>query len=55
MATAQTPPTLANPEDWPEPTDEQVELVRRVLAPLVHQVRAERAEQQSAARGENST
>ncbi|WP_432111747.1 hypothetical protein [Streptomyces sp. YPW6] len=49
MTTAQTPPTPVSPEDWPEPTEEQVALVRRVLAPLVHQARAERAEQQSAA------
>ncbi|MFD8546822.1 hypothetical protein [Streptomyces sp. NPDC059649] len=50
MTTAHTPPTTpASPEDWPEPTDEQIALIRRIVAPLVHQARAERAEQQSAA------
>ncbi|MFI5686762.1 hypothetical protein [Streptomyces sp. NPDC051636] len=49
MATAQTPPERPNPEDWPEPTAEQVALIRRILAPRIHKARAERAEQQSAA------
>ncbi|HZF90412.1 hypothetical protein [Streptomyces sp.] len=49
MTTAQTTPEPVSPEDWPEPTDEQIELVRRVLAPLIHQARADRAEQPSAA------
>ncbi|MEU5130003.1 hypothetical protein [Streptomyces mobaraensis] len=47
--TTQTPLKPASPEDWPDPTDEQIELVRRVLAPLIHQARADRAEQPSAA------
>jgi hypothetical protein len=42
-----TPPT--DPDDWPEPTPEQLDLVRRVLAPHIHRACAERAEQQSAA------
>ncbi|MFJ4583747.1 hypothetical protein [Streptomyces echinatus] len=49
MSDHDTPAPLAEPESWPEPTPEQVDLVRRVLAPYVHRARAEHAEQPSAA------
>ncbi|QKW51704.1 hypothetical protein [Streptomyces buecherae] len=49
MDTEQAPPTPASPEDWPEPTEEQVALIRRILAPRIRQARVERTEQQSAA------
>ncbi|WP_167828713.1 hypothetical protein [Streptomyces sp. MZ04] len=41
-----TPPDA---DEWPEPTPEQLDLVRRVLAPHIHRARVEHAERQSAA------
>ncbi|WP_405659782.1 hypothetical protein [Streptomyces sp. RK9] len=41
-----TPPDA---NEWPEPTPEQLDLVRRVLAPHIHRARAEQAEQPKAA------
>ncbi|MEJ8652767.1 hypothetical protein WKI65_33065 [Streptomyces sp. MS1.AVA.3] len=35
--------------EWPEPTPDQIKVVSRVLAPLIRQVRAERAERRAAA------
>ncbi len=35
--------------DWPEPTPDQIAMIARVLAPLVHEARAERAERRAAA------
>lgn len=36
-------------ETWPDPTDEQLAVIRRILAPRIHEARAERAAEQSAA------
>ncbi|MET7616986.1 hypothetical protein [Streptomyces sp. NPDC005408] len=49
MNTTETPSTPAGPDDWPEPTAEQLALIRRILAPRIRQARNRRAEQQSAA------
>ncbi|MEU2746648.1 MULTISPECIES: hypothetical protein [Streptomyces] len=49
MTTPQTPIPPTEASDDGEPTPEQIDLVRRVLAPHIHRARAERAEQQSAA------
>ncbi|MFE3769955.1 hypothetical protein [Streptomyces sp. NPDC059122] len=35
--------------EWPEPTPDQIKVISRVLAPLIRQVRAERAERRAAA------
>jgi len=42
----------AQSQAWPEPTDEQVSLIARILAPHIHRARAERraAEQAAAIR-----
>jgi hypothetical protein len=47
--TNETPSTPAGSDEWPEPTAEQLALIRRILAPRIRQARTERAEQQSAA------
>ncbi|CAM5607729.1 hypothetical protein GCM10010329_17130 [Streptomyces spiroverticillatus] len=31
------------PQEWPEPTDEQLAMIRRLLAPEIHRARTERA------------
>jgi hypothetical protein len=49
VTTPQTPIPPTEASDDGEPTPEQIDLVRRVLAPHIHRARAERAEQQSAA------
>lgn len=49
MTDHDTPAPPREPDAWPEPTPEQLDLVRRVLAPHIHRARAERAEQQFAA------
>ncbi|MEU7639853.1 hypothetical protein AB0C11_27810 [Streptomyces sp. NPDC039016] len=35
--------------EWPEPAPDQIKVISRVLAPLIRQVRAERAERRAAA------
>ncbi|MER5934107.1 hypothetical protein [Streptomyces sp. NPDC002054] len=41
MHTKEAPDTPTKSEDWPEPTDEQLAVIRRILAPRIRQVRAE--------------
>ncbi|MFI6055527.1 hypothetical protein ACIBCO_36255 [Streptomyces violascens] len=36
-------------DEWPDPTDEQLAMIRRILAPHIHQARADRGAEQSAA------
>lgn len=50
MTVDETNPTLPEADEWPEPTPEQLDLIRRVFAPHVRRALAdEHAEQQSAA------
>ncbi|MEU3710517.1 hypothetical protein [Streptomyces catenulae] len=42
-------PTPSKADEWPVPTPEQLDLIRRILAPHVRRARAEQAEQQTAA------
>lgn len=41
-----TPPDA---DEWPEPTPEQLVLVRQVLAPHIHRARADKAGQRATA------
>ncbi|MEV0416018.1 hypothetical protein AB0I68_36005 [Streptomyces sp. NPDC050448] len=41
MHTKETPATPTGPEEWPEPTDDQLAMIRRILAPRIRQVRDE--------------
>lgn len=41
MHTEETTDTPTRREDWPNPTDEQLAVIRRILAPRIRQVRAE--------------
>ncbi|MFM9368094.1 hypothetical protein [Streptomyces sp. Da 82-17] len=42
-------PTPPEVDEWPEPTPEQLDLVRRLLAPHVRRALSEHVEQQAAA------
>ncbi|MFI9065356.1 hypothetical protein ACIGQE_26375 [Streptomyces sp. NPDC053429] len=39
--TKETPATPHDQTEWPEPTDEQLAMIRRILAPRVREVRSE--------------
>lgn len=41
MHIKETPEKPADREDWPEPTAEQLAMIRRILAPRIRQARAE--------------
>ncbi|MEU2393996.1 hypothetical protein [Streptomyces sp. NPDC007369] len=49
MTDQTTAPTPSEAPDNGRPSAEQIDLIRRILAPHVHRARAERAEQQTAA------
>ncbi|MEV0438989.1 hypothetical protein AB0I84_07805 [Streptomyces spectabilis] len=40
--------TPSEPDEWPEPTPAQLDLVRRILAPHIYRARAERQEPNAA-------